>query len=119
MTKKVEMILGSRLTTLMQRCQEVCVAECCGLDAFDFSPIHVASYLATHYQPCRDGVVAEIMTDLEAFRRGPDGVPDTEMVSVKVLNESMSRWGRDTLADEIVAAIGTAKEILDRYDVKS
>lgn len=119
MAEKAEMIPGARLTTLMQRCQEVCVAECCGLDAFDFSPIHIASYLATHHPPRRDGVVTEIMTDLEDFRRGPEGVPDTEMVRVNVLNESLSRGRRDRLADEIVAAIGVAREILDRYEVKS
>lgn len=112
------MAVGSRLTTLMQRCQEVCVAECCGLGAFDFSPIHVASYLATHYQPRREGVVTELMSDLEDFRRGPDGVPDTEMVSVTVLNESLSRWRRDKLADEIASAIAVAQDILDRYEVK-
>ncbi len=39
---------GPRLAALIRACQKVCVPECCGIDAFDFSPLHTASHLSAH-----------------------------------------------------------------------
>jgi hypothetical protein len=35
--------LGKNLQRVVRRCETVCESACCGLDAFDFHPIHVAS----------------------------------------------------------------------------
>jgi hypothetical protein len=37
------LILSSHLKRLIRRCETLCEAACCGLDAFDFHPIHFAS----------------------------------------------------------------------------
>ena len=37
-----------QLGYLINSCEKNCVAECCGLDAFDFSPLHIASYVTAH-----------------------------------------------------------------------
>jgi hypothetical protein len=39
------MKLEPPLSNLVARCQTLCAAECCGRDAYDFSPIQIASYL--------------------------------------------------------------------------
>lgn len=39
------MKLDPPLSNLVARCQTICAAECCGLSAYDFSPIQIASYL--------------------------------------------------------------------------
>lgn len=42
-----EITLPAGLQHLVDRCEKVCDARCCGIDAYDFSPLHVASFL-TH-----------------------------------------------------------------------
>lgn len=37
--------LDSPLSDLIKRCESLCSAKCCGLDAYDFSPLHMASFL--------------------------------------------------------------------------
>ena len=43
-----EVVLPQQLRSLVMACQTLCVAECCGIHAFDFSPLHMASHLAWH-----------------------------------------------------------------------
>ncbi|EAQ45513.1 MAG: hypothetical protein BM560_17000 [Roseobacter sp. MedPE-SWde] len=33
------------LLGMIQNCATICEPECCGIDAFEFSPFHIASYL--------------------------------------------------------------------------
>jgi hypothetical protein len=42
------MKLEPPLADLIARCQTICVAECCGVDAYDFSPVQIASYLTMY-----------------------------------------------------------------------
>jgi hypothetical protein len=42
----IEIALPAQLNGLVRYCEKVCVAGCCGIDAFDFSPLHVASYIS-------------------------------------------------------------------------
>lgn len=39
------MALPSPLSKLISYCEIPCVKECCGIEAFDFSPVHIASWL--------------------------------------------------------------------------
>lgn len=39
------MTLGDPLLALIKYCETLCEAACCGRTAFDFSPIHIASFL--------------------------------------------------------------------------
>jgi hypothetical protein len=38
------MKLEQPLAGLFARCQTLCVAQCCGIDAYDLSLIHIASF---------------------------------------------------------------------------
>jgi Family of unknown function (DUF6331) len=33
------------MSLLVKRCETLCVAACCGIEAYDFSPIHIASFV--------------------------------------------------------------------------
>ncbi len=33
------------LSLLVSRCETFCVVACCGIEAYDFSPIHIASFV--------------------------------------------------------------------------
>ncbi len=40
-----ELSLGQRTGYLVNACQVVCVPDCCGIGAYDFSPLYTAAYL--------------------------------------------------------------------------
>jgi hypothetical protein len=39
--------LPPRLSGLVRSCETNCVAACCGIDAFDFSPLNCASFISS------------------------------------------------------------------------
>ncbi len=57
------------LLNLIKACETICVAGCCGLSAFDFSPIHMASYLIRGSGEVCDVDVTEIRAALEVWRK--------------------------------------------------
>jgi hypothetical protein len=62
------MKLEPPLSRLVERCETLCVSQCCGIDAYDFSPIHIASYLIlTRGSPDRSEV-AQIQAQLATLR---------------------------------------------------
>ncbi|MEM7345255.1 MAG: DUF6331 family protein [Chloroflexota bacterium] len=60
--------LGHRLQPLIQACEKACIAECCGIDAFDFSPLHIASHLSAYTGRIRDIDLEEIEDELDQLR---------------------------------------------------
>lgn len=70
------MKLEPPLATLVERCQTRCVAECCGIDAYDFNPIHIASYLILTRGSPDPAEVAQLQTQLASLRAnyGSSGV---------------------------------------------
>lgn len=62
------MKLEPPLSNLIARCQTICVAECCGIDAYDFSPIQIASYLTMHRGRPDDSETRTIRDQIEALR---------------------------------------------------
>ncbi len=59
-----------RLESLVAACGTLCVPQCCGMEAFDFSPIHAASHLARY-----TGSVAA--SDVNAITKELDSVLET------------------------------------------
>jgi Family of unknown function (DUF6331) len=43
----VRVALPPRLSGLVRSCETNCVAACCGIDAFDFSPLNCASFISS------------------------------------------------------------------------
>ncbi|MEP2890937.1 DUF6331 family protein [Tateyamaria sp.] len=46
------------LLGMIQNCATLCEPDCCGIDAYDFSPFHIASFLL-RYTGCIDQVELE------------------------------------------------------------
>ncbi len=61
--------LGSSLQRVVRGCETVCVAACCGLDAFDFHPIHVASTVLACSDPGPVKMLERIAQDLRDLER--------------------------------------------------
>lgn len=56
--------LAQPLLGLIEACETLCEVECCGIDAFDFSPIHMASHLIRYYGHPRPENIDEITSQL-------------------------------------------------------
>ena len=74
------MKLDYPLSNLIKSCETICVADCCGIDAYDFSPIHLASALITPSRVIEDGTLALVRRQIDEFRErivaGPrEGTP--------------------------------------------
>lgn len=72
--------LGNSLHRVVRRCETVCEAACCGLDAFDFHPAHVASAVLTFSDRGPSQVMESVEHDLEDLER-------------MVENESLDEFG--------------------------
>lgn len=59
--------LGNILSRVVRRCETVCDSDCCGLDAFDFHPIHAASAILAWGDRDRDETLALAEQELQEF----------------------------------------------------
>lgn len=64
---KFSVKLDHPLLGLVKNCETLCDAACCGRDAFDFSPIHIASFLLRPSGCVEDDQVAKIRLQLDAL----------------------------------------------------
>jgi len=105
------MNLEPPLANLVARCQTICVAECCGIHAYDFSPIHIASYLLM-YRGCPDdseiGVLLGQIEELKA--KYGVAAPNRSSVIFDDLNqvftpEEIARWTDKLLTNIEVALV--------------
>lgn len=72
-----EITLPDRLGSLVRYCEKNCVAECCGIDAFDFSPLHIASFLSAYTGRISDSDLIEWAAELEKAKASIEGLlPD-------------------------------------------
>ena len=61
------MAFPTPLSKLIFYCEQNCVKECCGIDAFDFAPVHIASWLQTQDDGA-DAIVSQLKQQLDDFR---------------------------------------------------
>ena len=63
-----EFTLNPPLKALVHACETVCVAECCGIGAFHFSPFHAASFLIRYDARVDVRLLDDIQRQLEELR---------------------------------------------------
>ena len=108
------------LSNLFSRCMTLCVAECCGIDAFDFSPIHVASYLLMYTGAPNPGDVEQIRAQLESLTTnyGSDGLCGRG-ATLDDLNQVFSGAEIDSLAAQLRSALEAALILIDELEQRS
>ncbi|MBN2024892.1 MAG: hypothetical protein JW809_19090 [Pirellulales bacterium] len=111
------MKLEPPLTNLIARCQTICVAECCGVDAYDFSPIQIASYL-TMYRGRPD--VSEVRTlrgQIDALRAnyGPAGISGRG-VTLEEVNQGFTAEQIEALTSELLANLDVALSLIEKSE---
>lgn len=101
------------LAGLVDRGQTICVPECCGIDAYDFSPIHVASFLVMWRGDVDQSELSKLRQQIESLRDdfGSNGRLGNS-VSIEGMNLSMTGTEVDAFASELSASIESALKII-------
>ncbi len=109
------MKLEHPLAGLIDRCQTICVRECCGVDAYDFSPIHIASFLIMWRGEVDQSELSKLRQQIVALREdfGASGRLGCG-VTIEGMNQSMTGADVDEFASTLLANIDYALEIVAR-----
>jgi hypothetical protein len=97
----------------------LCVAECCGIDAYDLNPIHVASYLLMYRGTSDDREVEQIRVQLKTMKAnyGSNGASACG-VTLDELNQGFSGSEIDELVDKLFQALDVALDLIREAEVR-
>lgn len=111
------MKLEPALAEMVNGCQTVCVVECCGLDAFDFSPIHIASHLLKWGSTSNISGVSTLSAQIEALKAnyGSKGASACG-ATIDDLNQQLSGNQIDQLTDELSANLKVAVKLIEESE---
>jgi len=107
--------LGARTQDLVDACQVVCVPDCCGLDAYDFSPIYVSAHLSKWTGDIlQDDITAiedelqQLITASMEFEAGEHGF----ICSIEGLNQNFTEESLREFCDEVSLGMRLAEDVL-------
>ena len=109
------MKLDPPLANLLARCQTICVAECYGVDAYDFSPIQIASYLTMHRGKPDIAEMRTLRGQIGALRAnyglgGASGLG----VTLEEMNQGFTAEQIEELTNELLANLDVALSLIER-----
>jgi Family of unknown function (DUF6331) len=107
------MKLEHPLSELFRRCMTLCVAECCGIDAYDLHPVHIASFLIM-YQGATDArEVEELRSQLATLKTNYGSTGASQRgATFEELNQKFSGEEVDALVDLIESNLEVALQLL-------
>lgn len=111
-----ELVPGRRLASLIAACEKNCVAGCCGIDAFDFSPLHIASHLSAFTGAISASDVDSVRSELAALlERAAALEPDSDGLACTVagMNQCFTMEALQRLGDEIALGLELAPRVLE------
>jgi hypothetical protein len=112
------MKLEDPLLNLVDRCQTICVAECCGIGAYDFSPVHIASSLLIWEGKPSPERVAKLRSQLDALKANyGNAVASSSGITIDDMNQSFSAAEVEALVGEIAMNLDIALRLCE--DVES
>jgi hypothetical protein len=116
MTAPNDITLPDRLQYLVKYCEKICLAECCGIDAFDFSPLHVASYLSAYSGQITQADLATWESELRKLEElAANLIPNEDgfICSVEGMNQYFSRTEFDAFIAKLRHSIEVAPKVVD------
>jgi hypothetical protein len=112
-----ELGIPERLGHLIKYCEKSCVAECCGVDAFDLSPLHVASFISasTGAIDARElSTWLALIDELDAnFRAIPPSDPAELACMVTPMNQLFTEEAVRALIAELRSSVTAAPQVLE------
>jgi hypothetical protein len=111
------MKLEPPLSNLIARCQTICVAECCGIDAYDFSPIQIASYLTMYRGKPDAPEVRTLLGQIDALRAnyGLAGASGGG-VTLEEMNQGFTAEQVEVMANELLANLDAALSLIEKSE---
>jgi len=111
------MKLEPPLANLIARCQTICVAECCGVDAYDFSPVQIASYL-TMYRGKPDAPEVHALRDQIDALRANYGLAGASGggVTFEEMNQGFTADQIERLTDELLMNLEVALSLIQKSE---
>ncbi len=79
------------LASLVRDCEKACVSGCCGISAYDFSPLYVAASISTYTGHVSESDIARLEEDLVAVENAARGMEENEDGFV-CCNEAMNHY---------------------------
>jgi Family of unknown function (DUF6331) len=113
------MNLDPPLASLIDRCATICDPGCCGLSAFNFSPIHIASYLIMWRGEVDHDEVATLRGQIESLKSnyGTQGAIGRG-IRVESMNANLTAEQVDALCAELSTNLTVAIDIIGQADLK-
>ena len=113
------MSLPSPLSDLVLYCENLCVKECCGIESFDFSPIHLASWLQQSRGEPSEEVLQKLHQQLEDFRTrfGSGSSSEGYESDDSEMNQIFSPEQVDQLAQQLAANLKVAVQLKDESNL--
>ncbi|PHS05219.1 MAG: hypothetical protein COA78_15545 [Blastopirellula sp.] len=108
--------LEPRLSSFVKACESYCVAECCGLDAFCFSPLVIAAHLSYYSGSIQEESLIEIEKDLVALELQTKDLQQNEhgfICGIEILNQLFTRESMDKLIRQLRTNLRLAPKVLD------
>lgn len=108
----IDIVLPPFLAALCKSCETVCVRECCGIEAFSFSPFNIIYHLTKLQRRSLDSEIADIrleLADLATRLRTSD--LNTENLVLADLNAILTIEQVFALIDEIDFALTEGRAI--------
>jgi hypothetical protein len=85
------------------------VAGCCGIDAYDFSPIQIASYLALYKGVPRDDDIKTILNQLADIKTKYSRANN---ITIEEMNQTFLDGELNLLIEEIMVNLHIAKDLI-------
>ena len=115
MTELPKLKPSPALANLLMACEKMCRQECCGIGAFDFSPLHVASHMASYKGSITEAEVAAMLGDLDQCLRVALSLGANDqgyLCSIEGINQNFSYAALASLHRTLAAAIRLAPQVL-------
>lgn len=110
-----ELTPGANLASLIAACEAYCDHGCCGINAFHFSPLHVAAHMSALSGEIEAYRVQEVLEQLSALMAQAQALEPNEngfICSVAGTNEYFSWHKLQALAARIRWALESAPTVL-------
>ena len=110
---------GPRLASLIRACEKVCSVDCCGLGAFDFSPLHAASHLSAFTGAISDDDIAAIDNEVnQLVHCAEECIPNSDgfVCIIAGTNQLFTMAAVHEFSKDIKSAIRLAPKVLEFAD---
>ena len=111
--------LTGQLKYLIEYCEKGCVAGCCGIAAFDFTPLHIASHLSAHSKCIPEDTLQMYEAEIAAFEQhilSQSSDADGYLCFVPEMNEHFCRGDFLSFLEELRHNLRMAPQVLELSD---